>query len=102
VRTIIRHDVEGKKGTFEERINLYRAVSAEESLEQAKRESQKYLEMNEGFVQIKRLATFDLGHADADLNGREVWSHLSQGPADPEQFYHEKYSRFDLEEDEGP
>jgi len=100
VRTIFQHETQGERATFEERITLYKAESAEGALELAKRDSEKYLEMNEGFRQIKRLGAFDLGHADADLHGREVWSHLSEGSADPEQFYEEKYGRFDLHEDE--
>lgn len=99
VRTIFRHEVDGESATFEERISLYMAVSAEDALDQAKQESQNYLSMNEGFLQIKRLGVFELGHGDPDLHGREIWSHLSQGPADPEQFYQERHAKFDLEED---
>ena len=98
VRTIFRHEVQGQRAKFEERINLYSAASAEDALELAKRESQSYLKMNEGFLQIKRLGIFDLGHADSDLHGREVWSHLGEGPADPELFYQDKYAKFDLDE----
>lgn len=97
VRTLLRHEVEGQKATFEERIHLYKVSSAEAAANLAERESQGYAAMNEGFVQIKQLAVFDLGHGDANLHGREVWSHLSQGPADPERFYRERYGKFDLE-----
>lgn len=97
VRTLLRHEAEGKKATFEERIHLYKVGSAEAAAELAERECQGYVAMNESFVQIKRLAVYDLGHGDVDLHGREVWSHLSQGPADPEQFYRARYGKFDLE-----
>jgi len=97
VRTLVRHEAGGQEATFEERIHLYKVASADAAAELAKRECPGYMAMNEGFVQVKQVAVFELGHGDADLHGREVWSHLSRGPADPKKFYREKFGKFELE-----
>ena len=96
VRTIFRHEVIGKTAVFEEKITMYRAKDAEAAVKLAEKDASAYLSMNESFVPVKRYGVYALGHGERDLHGLEVWSHLSEGLADPEQFYSEKHEKFDF------
>jgi hypothetical protein len=96
VRTIFRHQVTGETAVFEEKITLYRAKDAEAAIKLAEQNASNYLSINEGLVPIRRYGVYALGHSEPDLNGSEIWSHLSAGPADPEQFYREKHGKFDV------
>jgi hypothetical protein len=95
VRTIFRHGQIAKgKGIFEEKIIAYRAADVDAALEMAKQDTTQYLDLNKEFVKVGRYEVFMLGHNEADLNSREVWSHLSEGPFDTDQFYRDKYEKF--------
>lgn len=97
VRTIFRHEQIAKgKGVFEEKIIVYRAADVDAALEMAKRDTTQYLDLNKGFVKTGKYEVFMLGHNESDLNGHEVWSHLSEGPFDTDQFYRDKYEKFRL------
>lgn len=99
VRTIFRHGQSAVgKGIFEERIFIYRAADADAALEMAKRDAARYLDLNKDFVLLEKYGVFMLGHSESDLNGCEVWSHLSEGPSDPDRFYHDKYEKFEPRE----
>jgi hypothetical protein len=95
VRTVFRHEqiVKGK-GIFEEKIIVYSAADADAALEMAKRDTTQYLDLNKDFVKVGRYEIFMLGHSEGNLNGREVWSHLSEGPFDTDQYYRDKYEKF--------
>jgi len=95
VRTIFRHGKIAKtKGIFEEKITVYRAADADTALKMAKRDTEHYLGLNKEFVKAGRYEVFTLGHNESDLNGREVWSTLNEGPFDADQFYRDKYEKF--------
>ena len=72
VRSIFRHTNSDLRATFEERISLYMAATVEDAFTLAARDSQNYVSMNEGFLQIKHVDVFQLGHGDSSLHGREV------------------------------
>lgn len=95
VRTIFRHGQIAKgKGIFEEKIIVYRAADADAALEMAKKDTAQYLDLNKDFVKVGKYEVFILGHNEGDLNRHEVWSHLSEGPFDADQFYRNKYEKF--------
>lgn len=95
IRTIFQHVVAGNKAIYEEKITIFRAESANAAIKLAEHDLSAYLEMNGSFVAIKRYDVYELGHNKHDLNGSEVWSHLNKGPADPEQYYRERYEEFE-------
>src|SRR5271170_2473877 len=90
VRSIFRHEVTGPKANFEERIVLYLAANADDAFNKAVQDTKKYLELNPNFVQIEHVGVYGLGHGRGELNGVEIWSHLSEGPIDPDEFYRQK------------
>jgi hypothetical protein len=80
---------------FEEKINLYLADNAEDAIQKANREVAKYLELNKEFTPIKRFDVYELGHDKPNLDGEEIWSHMSGGPTDVDEFYRQKYAKFE-------
>jgi len=96
VRTIYRHrKVTKGNGVFEEKITIYRAADADAALEMARRDTKQYLELNKDFVKAGRYDVFVLGHSEGDLHGREVWSQLNEGPFDTDEFYRDKYEKYE-------
>jgi hypothetical protein len=96
VRTIFRHEVLGSEATFEEKIILYLAKDLDAAMVRAQSDVSNYAAMNKDFVPLKHYGVFEIGHGEQDLDGKEVWSHMSQGPVDSEQFYRERHARFEI------
>lgn len=96
VRSVFRHEATGDRAIFEEKIAIYLAEGLDEAIDLARKDANAYVAMNEGFVHVPHFGVYALGHGSVDLNGSEIWSHLSQGAADSEKFYEDRYGRFEL------
>lgn len=96
VQSAFRHRTyERDAATYEERVLLYRATTAEHAVARAKEDNAAYLDANPEFIQVGRVSVFAMNADIEDLDGKEVWSCLHLGPSQPEEFWagrHDKYA----------
>ena len=98
VRTLFCHSKSKMgKAIYEEKITLYLAAGINEAQQLAESDANQYVELNNGFSQLKTYEIFVLGHDDSRLDKHEVWSTLLEGPEDIDTFVREKYNNFSID-----
>ena len=101
IRAVYEHGrQEDGAGVFCERLLLFRASEPEVALEQAERESTRYLELNPDFRRIGEWSVYRMLESLEPENGAEVWSMLYLDRRSGEDFYREHYKELEVPPDD--
>jgi|SRR5215813_7346771 len=101
IRSVYEHEREDDgTGVFCERVLLFHASNAQSALEQAERESTRYLELNSQFQRIGELTIFATRESGLPVDGAEVWCMLYRDKRSGSDFYEHHYKQLELPLDE--
>jgi hypothetical protein len=102
LRAVYEHSrEEDGTGVFCERVLLFNADNVEAALDQAERESARYLRLNPGFRRIGEWAAFAIHKNQCPPeSGAEVWAMIYLDKRSGENFYREHYKNLEMPPDD--
>lgn len=100
IRAVYEHGREQDgTGVFCERVLLFSASEPEAAVDQAERESARYLKLNPEFRRVGEWTIVVMPKGQAPASGSEVWSMLYLDKRSGEDFYREHYKNLEVPAD---